>query len=205
MTHSKVTLMIVTTRPVSAASTPLVTAPARAAVLAALGLFASAWLAPPPAAASKSGTVKVDGYLEYRKAGALIVDAQRVRTDAKTKLKGSGKAKSIATIPLGYEIQVKGTRGPDGSVLAREIVARPNEKAFMEDDVLKGTTQAEQAYVKARKVYDKGPDGAEKSIGELITTGPQVDRARGIVDRLLPDYIDPKSVRVYVVDNKEWN
>src|SRR5262249_10820602 len=35
--------------------------------------------------------------------------------------------------------------------------------------------------------------------------GPEVDRARRIVDRLLPAYVDPKKVRVYVVDNKEWN
>jgi Zn-dependent protease with chaperone function len=102
-------------------------------------------------------------------------------------------------------MQVKGTRQPDGTVLAREIVARRNGKAFMENEVIQGTNQAEQAYVKAKKVSDTGPDGKEKSLGALLTTGPQVDRARRIVDRLLPGYVPAKSARVYVVDNKEWN
>jgi len=175
-----------------------------AATLAALafGLLA---LAAPPAAAARGKDLRLVGYLEFRKAGALIIDAQRVRTDSKTRFKGSGKAKTIATVPLGYEMQVKGARQSDGTILAREIVARPNGKAFMEDEILQGTNQAEQSYVKAQKVYDTGADGKEKSIGALVTTGPQVERARRIVDRLLPAYIPPKSVRVYVVDNKEWN
>jgi Zn-dependent protease with chaperone function len=175
------------------------------AVGLALALATSGAAIPPAAAASKGKDVRLDGYLEYRKAGGLIVEAQLIQTDAKTRFKGAGKVKKLADVPLGYEMQVKGTRQADGIILAREIVAKPNGKAFMEDDVLQGTNQAEQAYVKAKKVSDTGADGKEKSLGELLTTGPQVDRARRIVDRLLPAYVDPKSVRVYVVENKEWN
>ena len=54
-------------------------------------------LAAPPAHAAK--VAKVNGYLEYRKKDALVVDGQRVLTTPKTQFKGSGKAKSIATIP----------------------------------------------------------------------------------------------------------
>jgi hypothetical protein len=32
-----------------------------------------------------------------------------------------------------------------------------------------------------------------------------VDRARWIVDHLLPPYLDPGDVRVYVIENEEWN
>ena len=184
---------------------PRFPAATRAAIALAAIAFALVAIAAPPAAAARSKDLRLDGYLEYRKAGALIIDAQRVRTDSKTRFKGSGKVKMIAAVPLGYEMQVKGTRQRDGTILAREIVARPNGRAFMEDEILQGTNQAEQAYVKAQKVSDTGADGKEKSIGALVTTGPQVDRARRIVDRLLPAYIPPNSVRVYVVDNKEWN
>ena len=149
--------------------------------------------------------VKLVGYLEFRKGSLLIVDAQRVTTSAKTKFHGSGKAKSLAAIPLGYELTVRGDRAPDGAIVAKSVEAKPNGMAFMEKDVLAATDQAEQAYVKAAKVYDTGPDGQEHSMGKLVTSGPQVDRARGIVDRLLPSYVDPKGVSVYVVENPEWN
>ncbi len=36
-------------------------------------------------------------------------------------------------------------------------------------------------------------------------TGPQVDRVRHIVDTLLPPYLHPEDVRIYVIENKEWN
>jgi hypothetical protein len=77
--------------------------------------------------------------------------------------------------------------------------------AMYESDVIAATNQAEQQYVKAGKIADVDAQGKEHDLGALHTTGPEVDRARKIVDRLLPSYIDPKSVRVYVVDNKEWN
>ena len=149
-------------------------------------------------------TSKVTGYLEYRKGPYLIVDAQRVEVTPKTKISG-GKAKTAADIPLGYEIKAKGTKQKDGTLLASSIEASANGMAFMESDVLTGTEAAETAYVQAKKVYDKGSDGKESVVGELKDSGPEVQRARGIVDRLLPSYVDPKKVSVYVVDNKEWN
>jgi Zn-dependent protease with chaperone function len=150
-------------------------------------------------------SVKVSGYLEFRKPGFLIVDAQRIATTAKTKFKGDGKAKSLDAVPLGYEISVKGTRQADGAIVASAVEAKANGMAMMEKDVLAGTQQAEAAYVKAKKIYEQGADGKQMVIGKLIDSGPQVERARTIVDRLLPDYVSPKSVRVYVVENKEWN
>jgi predicted Zn-dependent protease len=42
-------------------------------------------------------------------------------------------------------------------------------------------------------------------MGDLHKTGPEVDRVRGILDRVMPPYIDRSKVRVYVVGNKEWN
>src|SRR5213594_270043 len=155
-----------------------------------------------PAAAG--GPVTIDGYLEFKKASYLIVDAQRVEITPKTMLK-AGKYKKVSDIPLGYRIKAKGTRSKDGTIDAAQVEATKNGSEFMEKDVLAGTDQAEKAYVQAKKVSDVGPDGKEQVIGALKESGPEVDRCRRIVDRLLPSYVNPKKVRVYVVDNPEWN
>ena len=149
--------------------------------------------------------VKANGYLEYRKPAYLIVDGQRIATTSSTRFKGSGAAKNIATIPLGYEVKVEGTRLADGTLKATKVEAKANGMAMYEGDVLAGTQQAEAAWVKAGQIVEAGADGKEVSMGALKTTGPEVDRARRIVDRVLPSYIDPKKVRVYVVETKEWN
>src|SRR6185436_8004444 len=147
--------------------------------------------------------VKVSGYLEYKKPGYLIVDAQRIQVSGKTAM--HGKVKRAADIPLGYEIAARGTRAKDGTIAAKEIEAKSNGMALLESDVLKSTNETEKAYLQAKQVYDQGADGKQVSIGALHDSGPKVDRARKIVDRILPSYVDPKKVRVYVVDNKEWN
>ncbi len=156
-------------------------------------------------ARAKTPVAKAQGYLEYRKKDALIVDGQRVVTTPKTQFKGGGKAKSIATIPIGYEVAAEGTRQADGSIAATKLTAQANGMAMLEGNVLQATTQAEEGYVKAGKIAEQGADGKEQVLGTLKTSGPEVDRCRKIVDRLLPSYIDPAKVHVYVVENKEWN
>lgn len=158
------------------------------------------------AAPALAGDVKVGGTLDFRKPGGfLVVDAQRLQVTKKTHFSGGGKAKSPSTIPLGYWIKAKGSRAPDGTIVLSDLEASPNGMQMFEENVLKSTNEAEKSYVQAKKVYDQGSDGKEQVVGALITQGPQVDRARRIIDRLLPSYIDPKQVRVYIVDNKEWN
>jgi len=156
-------------------------------------------------AITSAGDVKLDGYLECRKPGFMIIDGQRVRTTSRTRLQGSGKARNAATIPLGYEIKGTGSRRSDGTITALSIEARPNRTEMFENQVLQSTAQAEQAYLKASQVYETGRDGKQVVVGALHDSGPQVERARAIVDRLLPSYVSPMKVRVYVVDNDEWN
>ena len=172
-------------------------------ILAASALVAFLALGAGPAHAAS--IVKLDGYSDFRKPGVLIVDGQRVRKGTGARMRLTGAAKSFETIPAGYEVHVEGTRQADGSILATRIDAKPNGTAMFESDVIAGTNQAEQEYLKAGKIADMGADSTVHVLGALQTTGPQVDRARKIVNRLLPSYISPTSVRVYVVDNKEWN
>ena len=78
------------------------------------------------AVTAQGKTEHLDGYAEWRQGTEIIVDGQRVRSTAATKFKGSGDAKDFAAIPLGYEVEVTGTRRSDGVVEARTVEARPN-------------------------------------------------------------------------------
>jgi Zn-dependent protease with chaperone function len=173
----------------------------RAALLAvvAVGLSPSPLLAQGEAAGGRGE--KVDGYAEWHVDGCLIADAQRVCPAPGMKFKGKGEARSFATIPLGYELKAKGTRRADGTLLAREVEAQPNGSAMFEGEVRAATDQVE-AHVRRAGYFGDDPGS---SMGRLVESGPQVDRVRRIVDTLLPPYLQPEDVRVYVIENKEWN
>ncbi len=155
-------------------------------------------------AQTKETEEKAEGYAEWHVGSCYLVDGQRVCLAPTGKFKGGGDAKSFASIPLGYEVKAKGTRGADGALVATEVEAKPNGGALFEGEVKSATDAAEQKYRTAGRFYEED-GGKVASIGRLYESGPQVDRVRGIVDSLLPPYIDPGAVRVYVIENKEWN
>lgn len=147
---------------------------------------------------------KLQGYAEWRKGGVLIVDGQRVRADSHTRFKGKN-IRSLSSIPLGYEVQVKGKRQSDGSVLADSIEAKPNGMALFEKDVLAASDQIEQAWVKDGMMFEPREDGSKRNIGRILESGPLVTRVRQLMARLVPPYVKPESLRVRVVETKEWN
>src|SRR4030095_4621405 len=44
-----------------------------------------------------------------------------------------------------------------------------------------------------------------RNIGRIEDTGPAVERARRIMRRIVPPYVDAARIRVHVVDSDEWN
>jgi Zn-dependent protease with chaperone function len=147
---------------------------------------------------------KVDGYAEWHLGDCLIADGQKVCPAPGCRLKGKDEAKAFETIPLGYEIKAKGTRQPDGSLLAREIEAKPNGSSMFEGEIRAATDQVE-AQARTRGRFSEGEGGDEANVGRLIESGPRVDRVSHIVETLLPPYIEPGAVRVYLIENDEWN
>lgn len=147
--------------------------------------------------------VKLDGYVEGREGGELIVDGQRVRSGSRVKQKGHGPG--FAAIPLGYEVKVKGARQADGSVLAAEIEAKPNGRALFEDDLRESFDALEDRFRRSGRMFEEGPYGFRHAIGALWEAGPEVDRARSVFESLVPSYLDSRDYRVYVVENPEWN
>jgi Zn-dependent protease with chaperone function len=147
---------------------------------------------------------KVDGYAEWREGACLIVDGQRVCPAPGMRFKGEGDAKAYDAVPLGYELRAEGRRQADGTLLALKMEAKPNGKGLIENAVRSATDQAEKRAVENGRFLE-GEGASETSVGRLVTEGPQVDRVRRIVDSLLPPYVGPEEVRVYVIDNKDWN
>ena len=152
-------------------------------------------------ARATSSAVKLDGYLEFRKGEYMIVDGQRVKAMPSTKISGYKNA----AIPVGYAMKVKGTRDAQGTVLASEITTKANVVEGSEAQLISGSNMAESTWVKAGAIVETDENGKQQSMGALHTSGPDYDRVHKIVDRVMPPYIDRSKVRVYVVDNKEWN
>jgi Zn-dependent protease with chaperone function len=179
------------------------------APVAAAATSATAPAAPPasnPRAAAFAGKpAAVKGYLEYRRAGELIVEGQRLIPGKKTKFSGSGEVKSLSSVPLGYMVEASGVRRHDGAIEIARIDAKPNGQQMYESDVKQATDQLEATWRAQGAMLTAAADGKVASMGKMLDSGPEYDRARGIVDRLLPSYIPPDGVRVYVVDNPEWN
>jgi Zn-dependent protease with chaperone function len=156
-----------------------------------------------PDVSAQSG-VKLDGYAEWRRGADLIVDGQRVRADAATGWRG--KYARIAEVNIGDEVRVTGNRVADGAVVAREIDVRPNTStALFESDVMAGTNQIEMAWRNNSQAFEADAKGRKVVIGEIENDGGRVDRLRGLVDRLAPPYVKRDRLRVYIIDNKEWN
>jgi hypothetical protein len=176
----------------------------RTALLVGLGIGLTTSGATQEASEPQGRGESVDGYAEWRVGDCLIADGQKVCASPSCTFKGEGEARSVATIALGYELKAKDTRLPDGILLAREIEAKPNRTAMFEAAVREATDEAEAKVRRAGHFID-GEGGNARDVGRLYEEGPQVERVRGIVGGLLPPYLPPESVRVYVIDNKEWN
>jgi predicted Zn-dependent protease len=67
------------------------------------------------------------------------------------------------------------------------------------------TDQAESEYRRAGRFFNTLEGGKTETVGWMFDSGPKVDRCRRIVDSLLPPYVDQSQVRLYVIENKEWN
>ncbi len=148
--------------------------------------------------------VNLDGYAEYHKGKYLIVEGQKIWTTNRTRFKGKG-IYGLDMISLGYEVKVRGRRQPDGTVLAEQVEAKPNGTALFEPDVLKATDQIEDIWVKEGSMFTEDSAGKRVEVGKILDSGPDVERVRRIMARLVPPYIKSDDLRVRVVETKEWN
>jgi len=172
-------------------------------VIAVLALCsAHAWAAPADKA-DPAGTLSLEGYAEWREGPALIVDGQRLVLGPAGRFEGARGIQDFASVPLGWEVKAKGRRASDGTVQASEVEAKPNGDALFEKKVLRLTDEAEAKYRRAGRYYTTGKRA--RTIGRITDSGNEVLRVQRIVRRLVPPYVDPDRVRVYIVQNDDWN
>jgi Zn-dependent protease with chaperone function len=140
---------------------------------------------------------KVSGYAEFKKGDTLIVDGQRVVSGP--------KARAVKDIPLGYEVTVTGRRDASGTVIADKVDAKPNGQDATEKEIIASTDKAEQTWVEQKMMFEPADSGKIIKIGDILESGPQVERARRIMDKLRPSYVPATALRVRVVQTDQWN
>jgi predicted Zn-dependent protease len=89
--------------------------------------------------------------------------------------------------------------------MASKLEAKPNGMAMFEGDVIQGTNAAEAEYRRVGHMFQQLDENSVADLGVLHESGPMVERVRRITRSLLPPYVDADEVRVYVVENPEWN
>lgn len=167
----------------------------------AVFLAVAAWAAAAPGEGAEPGG-EVKGAAEFLKGSILIVDGQRVRLGPETKMKGVARGQAI---PLGAEVKASGVWRPDGALQAGRIEVKPNTRDDKELELIAACNDIERLYTDAGQALRTSRDGSVIRLGALSDRGPQHKRARAILDRLLPPYLAPGDVRLYVVDNRDWN
>jgi len=148
------------------------------------------------------GKEKYDGYVDFKKGDVIIVDGQPVIGGPKTKLKG---ARSVAEIPVGWNVKVEGARDQAGFLLATKVEAKANGMEKGEAEVLAASDKAEQMWVSKKMMFEPGDSGKIYKIGDILESGPYVERARRLMDRVRPDHIPASALRVRVVKTEDWN
>jgi Zn-dependent protease with chaperone function len=89
---------------------------------------------------------------------------------------------------------------------AEKIELKPNRSALFEGEVASAFDQIEREYRRRGRVFDADEnDNIVNDYGELLDSGPEVERVRRITENLMPSYLDPEDFRVYVVENPDWN
>jgi Zn-dependent protease with chaperone function len=172
----------------------LVASVATAAILATL----------PVGEAAAQKTEKINGYAEFKKGDTLIVEGQRVVAGPGTKVTGP-KLAGLSSIPLGYEVKLEGRRDPAGTLVAGKVEAKPNGSDGKEKEIIAASDQAEKTWVDKKMMFEPADSGKIVNIGEVLESGPYVDRARKLMDRLRPSYVPAKALRVRAVKTDQWN
>jgi Zn-dependent protease with chaperone function len=153
---------------------------------------------------SSPKTEKITGYAEFRNGDTLMVDGQRIVAAPGVKITGS-KLSDFRVIPLGYEVKLEGRRDAAGIFIAQKVDARANGSDSKEKEIIAASDDAEKTWVEKKMMFEPGDSGKVTNIGEIQESGPYVERARRIMDRLRPSYVPAISIRVRVVKTDQWN
>jgi Zn-dependent protease with chaperone function len=157
---------------------------------------------PTEVTAGRSETI--EGYAEWVRNDHLIVDGQRLTWNGRTRSR-LGRLSSVVAIPLGFEVKAEGVRTTDGALLARQIEAKPNGIASYENEVLRASGALEETWLSNGAMSLAENRRSWKQVGHIVESGPDVERVRRVMYKLLPSYVSPSQLRLRVVDSGMWN
>jgi hypothetical protein len=83
--------------------------------------------------------------------------------------------------------------------------AKPNGIAAYENEVRHAYDNLEAAWLRNGAEFQIASSGARKEGGRIVDSGPDVERVRRIMTRLVPPYLEAARVRVRVIHTNEWN
>ena len=165
-------------------------------------LLAAATLGLALTAGGASGEEEVEGYAEFYVDACLVVGRAEGLPRARSPLRGRGCGLELRHDPP--RIRSEGEERPSPG--RRDGPGAPPGSQAQRHGPLRGPGPGRHR-----------PDGGQHPPGRSLHRRPtecgsaswrpghEVDRVRWIVDSLLPDYLAPSDVRVYVIENKEWN
>jgi len=88
---------------------------------------------------------------------------------------------------------------------ARKIEVRRNDTSELEKEVWDASDELEETYRQTGQMFQVSANEELVELGGLHESGPRWERARRIVDNVLPPYVSEEQVRVHVVNNPHWN
>lgn len=163
---------------------------------------------PPPvvpgiATPTRGVPVRLVGYVDWSREDHLVIDGQRVRWSADTRLKGLPPS-AITSAPAGLEAKVTGWRERDGTVWAKDIELKPNGSAMFETYLVAGGDAIERDALESG-AFAAALAGGDTIGGRIQRSGPDVERCKNVLRRLLPPSHRASHNRVYVVEAPIWN
>lgn len=148
--------------------------------------------------------VKIAGICEYKKGSSLIIDGQNITSSDETKFKDK-IIKTFSEIPLGSKVKVKGFRMSDGSVLAEKVEVDENKTGILEFVVIDAADELESSWNDSGFVSFVDENKERYSIGRIVVGGNDVKRVNTIFSKIKPSYISERDLKLFVVDNSDWN
>jgi hypothetical protein len=175
-------------------------------VLFAIGLGTLTLVQPRGAAAqdvsSLSGkTMTIHGLAEFKVDEAVLVDGFRVIATPTTRFTGKD-VPSWSAMKLGYDVEVKGTVRPDGTLVADEVLAKGREHSDAGRAAVDGALRQEGKWLAGGGAIFRAALSSPE--GRLPAADPQYERVKGILERIMPAYVE-EPLRLHLVNTPEWN
>jgi Zn-dependent protease with chaperone function len=171
-----------------------------------LATAVSAQVAPTPApTSSRTGQkIAVDGLAEFLRGDVLVVSGYRLRATPTTRFTGNKDVTALSAVPLGCQVDAKGTVQADGTIVVEALEARPRQRSDAGRGVVSGALDQEGKWLAGGGSIFRAALAKDAPEARLPKADPQYERVKGILMRMAPASLE-ESLRLHIVNSKDWN